>query len=92
MLKKCTFRFLFTLLAMAGMSFAWDESDIDLNIPKDGTGCYLIGTVNQLYGFASIVNGSTAELDPNPTACGKLEKDIVVNETYLVKTMRMSIR
>ena len=83
MLKNRLFTSVFMMLAMAGMSFAWDESDIDLNIPKDGTGCYLIGTVNQLYGFASIVNGSTAELDPNPTACGKLEKDIVVNENVL---------
>jgi len=49
---------------------------------KDSTGCYVIKTASELYGFASIVNGydgHTAERE----ACGYLANDIVVNENVL---------
>ena len=79
MLKKCTFRFLFTLLAMAGMSAAATMTPVT---PRKDGNCYQIGTAAELYGFAAIVNGTdghTAE----PTACGVLTADIVVNEHVL---------
>ena len=41
-------------------------------------GCYQISNAAQLYGFAAIVNG-TDGFTKNKTACGKLTRDIVVN-------------
>lgn len=49
---------------------------------KDSNGCYLISTAPELYGFASIVNGTdgyTRERD----ACAKLSADITVNNNVL---------
>ncbi|MCQ2055063.1 MAG: InlB B-repeat-containing protein, partial [Fibrobacter sp.] len=79
MLKKCTFRFLFTLLAMAGMSAAATMTPVTPS--KDGN-CYQIGTAAELYGFAAIVNGTNGNT-AEPAACGVLTADIVVNEHVL---------
>ncbi len=81
MLKKCTFRFLFTVLAMAGVSAAATITPVIPN--KDGDNCYLISDAAELYGFAAIVNGTIENRDAEPTACGKLDKDIVVNTGVL---------
>ncbi len=50
--------------------------------PTLSNGCYQISTAAELYGFAEIVNGhdSTAA---NPSACGELTKDVVVNKDVL---------
>ena len=80
MLKKCFFSILWTMLVAAGMSAAATMTPVTPG--KDGNNCYLIGTAAELYGFAAIVNGTdghTAE----PTACGVLTADIVVNEHVL---------
>ncbi|MCQ2106712.1 MAG: hypothetical protein MJZ26_13090 [Fibrobacter sp.] len=45
----------------------------------DADGCYAISSVEELYGFAAIVNG-TDGMTKDTKACGKLTKDIVVNE------------
>ena len=50
--------------------------------PPTLEGCYFIGNREELYGFAEIVNG-TADKSPNPAACARLAKDIVVNEGVL---------
>jgi len=42
-------------------------------------GCYEISDAAELYGFVSIVNG-TDGFSKNKSACGKLKKDIVVND------------
>ena len=44
----------------------------------DSDGCYLISNVNELYGFAAIVNGSNGNYK-KPSSCGKLTADITVN-------------
>ena len=50
--------------------------------PAVKDGCYSITNADELYGFAAIVNGT---LDPSraaePSACGKLENDILANDT-----------
>ena len=50
--------------------------------PTKSNGCYQISTAAELYGFAEIVNGhdSTAA---NPSVCGELTKDVVVNKDVL---------
>lgn len=50
--------------------------------PKLVDGCYQIGTAQELYGFAAIVNGSNG-MTQDPAACGKLTANIVVNKNVL---------
>ena len=50
--------------------------------PNLKNGCYQISNASELYGFAAIVNGDP-EFPYDATACGKLTKDIVVNENVL---------
>ncbi len=46
----------------------------------DGKNCYMIGTAEDLYGFAAIVNGGESD------ACGVLTADITVNTGVLAST------
>ena len=48
--------------------------------PAAVDGCYQIGSAEELYGFAFIANASLYRTAP---VCGKLTKDIVVNENVL---------
>lgn len=80
MLKKSTFTFLFSLLAMAGISAAATITPVIPN--QDNGDCYLIGSAAELYGFAAIVNG-TDGYTANPEVCGELTSNIVVNEDVL---------
>lgn len=87
MLKKCTFRFLFTLLAMAGMSAAAYNGTptAKANFATEtinSKNCYKIGSAEDLYGFAAIVNGTNGNT-AEPTVCGVLTADITVNENVL---------
>ena len=50
--------------------------------PEFKNGCYQISNVAELYGFAAIVNGDI-NFPYDATACGKLTKDIVVNQNVL---------
>ena len=50
--------------------------------PSKVSGCYQIFDAAELYGFASIVNG-TDGFEMDSVACGKLMEDIVVNENVL---------
>lgn len=52
--------------------------------PDTLKGCYQIGTVEELYGFAAIVNG-TDGMKKNASACGELTASIVVNKDVLDK-------
>lgn len=47
-------------------------------------GCYLITSKEELYGFAEVVNG-TATKAANPSACARLNGDIVVNKGVLTE-------
>jgi Listeria/Bacterioides repeat len=51
-------------------------------MPSKVSGCYQISDAEELYGFASIVNG-TDGFKRDTAACGKLVDDIVVNENVL---------
>lgn len=50
--------------------------------PEYKNGCYQISNAAELYGFAAIVNGDI-NFPYDATACGKLTKDIVVNQNVL---------
>ena len=66
--------FLSLLLIVPALLFA----EIEVKVPsqEEGTGCYLIGNAEELYGFADVVKSSSS-------ACGKLTANIVVNENVL---------
>lgn len=53
-------------------------------VPPTLDDCYQIGTVEELYGFAAIVNGTDGN-EKNVSACGELTKSIVVNKNVLDK-------
>lgn len=55
---------------------------LQIKVPKSDGTCYQISSVQDLYSFASIVNGING-MKLNPSACGKLTQDIVVNEQVL---------
>ena len=46
-------------------------------VPKTSDGCYLIGSVEELFGFANIVNTALYNITP---FCAKLTNDITLNE------------
>jgi uncharacterized repeat protein (TIGR02543 family) len=48
-------------------------------LPKQNAGCYEIGSVGELFGFAAIVNGNIGA-KKDSLACGKLVADIVFGE------------
>lgn len=50
---------------------------ITIQKPSLKEGCYQIGSANELFGFAAIVNG-TDGMDRNSNACGKLVSDIII--------------
>ena len=49
---------------------------------KNSEGCYVISDAGELFGFATLVNGTETIL-PERTACAVLENDIVVNKNVL---------
>ena len=51
--------------------------------PAKSDGCYQISSAEELYGFAAIVSGKMDGVAKDSAACGKLTKDIVVNENVL---------
>lgn len=46
--------------------------------------CYQIGTAEELYGFAELVNDTTSGFTPDSNTCVKLTADIVINEKVLI--------
>lgn len=87
MLKNRLFTSVFMMLAMAGMSAAayngtpTAKADFATEMINNKT-CYKIGSAEDLYGFAAIVNGTNGNT-AGPTACGVLTADITVNENVL---------
>ena len=90
MKKKSTqFRWLVTMLllvtAMAMPKMAWAE--IKPAPPSSGDGSsanpYQIGTPEELYWFAALVNGKLTDVAQNTSACAVLVSDITVNENLL---------
>ena len=81
---KCIMTFVLTVvmvmgaLPLDGLVMEVYAATITPTIPsQDGDGYYLIGTAEELYGFAELVNNG------NKTANAKLTADIVVNENVL---------
>ena len=90
MKKKLTqLRWLVTMLllvtAMAMPKMAWAE--IKPAPPSSGDGSsanpYQIGTPEELYWFAALVNGKLTDVAQNTSACAVLVSDITVNENLL---------
>ena len=79
MLKNRLFTSVFMMLAMAGVvNAAYNGTPETPSTDTDG--CYLIGTAEELYGFADMVNNQNSMYG---SACAKLTADIVVNENVL---------
>lgn len=57
--------------------------------PEKSNGCYQIGSAEELYGFAAIVNG-TDGMKRDSAACGKLTDNITVNEDLLKENGRLN--
>ena len=57
------------------------HSTITPATPQTTNGCYQIGTVEELFGFANIVNSSVYTIVP---FCAQLTKDIVINKDVQV--------
>ena len=77
---------LLLVAAMVVPSTAWAE--ITPSKPQNGDGKanspYQIGTPEELYWFAALVNGTLTDgTNKNPSACAVLVKDITVNENLL---------
>ena len=77
-----TSRFLFSISAAFLAGTAATAATITPTMPTLSDGCYQISTAAELYGFAAIVNG-TDGFTKNKSACGKLNKNIVVNRSVL---------
>ena len=72
-----TFAFLF-----GGKSFAAYSGTP--KTPSKVDGCYQIGSAEELYGFAEMVNDTTSGFTQDSNTCVKLTADIVVNEKVLI--------
>ena len=71
-----TFAFLF-----GGKSFAAYSGTP--KTPSKVDGCYLIGSAEELYGFAELVNDTINVFTQDSKTCVKLTADIIVNENVL---------
>ena len=89
MKKKITqFKWLVTMIlfvmAMAMPKMAWAEI---MPTQPSGNGTadspYQIGTPEELYWFAALVNGTLTDVDQNTSACAVLVSDITVNNNLL---------
>ena len=74
--------FLFCASVAFSCAFAAAATTITPVQPTLKKGCYEISSAAELYGFAAIVQGSDG-FAKDSSACGKLTKDIVVNENVL---------
>ena len=76
--------FSFAVVAFAFMAGATAVSakQITPKAPALSGGCYQIADAEELYGFAEIVNGNDST-DADPSVCGELTKDVVVNKEVL---------
>ena len=74
--------FLFCASVALSCAIATAATTITPEQPEYKNGCYQISNAAELYGFAAIVNGDI-NFPYDATACGKLTKDIVVNQNVL---------
>ena len=64
---------------------------LQIKKPKIDNSCYAISDVAELYGFASIVNGTNG-MEREENACGKLTQDIVVNKQVLDSEGKLNVQ
>lgn len=64
---------------------------VQIKAPESDGTCYLISSVQDLYSFASIVNGING-MEKNNRACGMLTQDIVVNEQVLTSDGKLNLQ
>ena len=76
------FRLIGTVLLLASFSFAAYSGTP--KTPSKVDGCYQIGSAEELYGFAELVNDTTSGFTQDSNTCVKLTADIVVNEKVLI--------
>lgn len=76
------FRLIGTVLLLASFSFAAYSGTP--KTPSKVDGCYQIGSAEELYGFAEMVNDTTSGFTQDSNTCVKLTADIVVNEKVLI--------
>lgn len=76
------FRLIGTVLLLASFSFAAYSGTP--KTPSKVDGCYQIGSAEELYGFAEMVNDTTSGFTQDSNTCVKLTADIVVNENVLI--------
>ncbi|MBQ3714115.1 MAG: InlB B-repeat-containing protein [Fibrobacter sp.] len=76
------FRLIGTVLLLASFSFAAYSGTP--KTPSKVDGCYQIGSAEELYGFAELVNDTTSGFTQDSETCVKLTADIVVNEKVLI--------
>ena len=74
--------FLFCASVALSCAIATAATTITPEQPEYKNGCYQISNAAELYGFAAIVNGDI-NFPYDATACGKLTKDIVINQNVL---------
>lgn len=74
-------RLILTAVAAGLLAIGANAATVTPTTPSQEGGCYQIGTVAELYGFANIVNGDGTT--KNSAACGKLTADIIINEKVL---------
>ncbi|MCQ2092433.1 MAG: InlB B-repeat-containing protein [Fibrobacter sp.] len=77
MLKKAIFLSIFAFAFVASASAA-----INPVTPSKDDGCYAIGTKEELYGFAALLNGTDVSEDVL-TSCAKLTQNITINTNVL---------
>lgn len=83
-MKLGPFSFAIVAFAFVAGTVTVSAKEITSKVPELSGGCYQISTAEELYGFAEIVNGNDSTA-ANPSVCGKLTKDIVVNDSVLSK-------
>lgn len=75
------FNIIATALLFVGFSFgAYSGTP---KTPSKIDGCYQIGSAEELYGFAELINDTTNGLAKSSETCAKLTADIIVNENVL---------
>ena len=75
------FNIIATALLLVGFSFgAYSGTP---KTPSKVDGCYQIGSAEELYGFAELMNNTANGLAQSSETCAKLTSDIVVNENIL---------
>ena len=70
------------LIASAALA---ENPTVTPKLPAIADGCFQVGTVEELYGFAAAINGTDGIEKDTKTECVEITSNIVVNENVLNK-------